>query len=138
MKILFANKFFYLRGGADVSFFLTAELLQKKGHSVSFFSMKAPQNIDSPYSRYFVSYMDLNNGGGVFNKLKTAGRILYSFEAKRKISRLIKEERPDIAHLNNICHQISPSIIDALKKRGIPVVMFLRDYKLTCPTYTLQ
>ncbi len=137
MKVLLANKFFYPKGGDAVVFFSTGDLLLKKGHGTVFFAMEHPNNLSSPYSKYFVSNVDLNSNGGFLKQLKTAGRILYSLEAKDKIEKLITEEKPDIAHLHNICHQISPSIIDTLKARGIPVVMTLHDYKLTCPVYTL-
>lgn len=49
----------------------------------------------------------------------------------------MKIERPDIVHLNNFAHQISPSILHVFKKYKIPVVMTMRDYKLICPTYTM-
>lgn len=62
--------------------------------------------------------------------------MLYSTQAKRNITRLIQKEKPDIAHLHNIYHQISPSIIDGLKNYRIPIVMTLHDFKLTCPVYT--
>jgi len=137
MKVLLANKFFYRKGGAEVVFFATAKLLQRYKHEVVFFCMEHPQNLLSPFDKYFVSNVDLSNGHGLVQQLKSAGRILYSFQARDKISRLIREERPAIAHLHNIYHQISPSIIDALKKRDIPIVMTLHDYKLTCPVYTL-
>ncbi|MCF6149528.1 MAG: glycosyltransferase family 4 protein [Candidatus Kuenenia sp.] len=136
MKVLLANKFFYPKGGDAIAFFSTADILKRNGHEVSFFSMLSPNNIDSPDSRYFVSHVNME-GGGLGNSIKTAGKILYSFEAKSKISELISKQHPDIAHLHNICHQISPSIIDVLKKHNIPVVMTMHDYKLTCAAYTL-
>lgn len=137
MKFLFCNKFFWLKGGAEVSFFETAKLLESKGHKVVFFSMKHSGNFPSPYEKYFVSKVDYEGGGSICSKIKAAGRLLYSFEAKAKIEKLIKEERPDIVHLNNIHHQISPSILHTFKKWNLPVVMTLRDYKIVCPTYSM-
>ena len=43
--------------------------------------------------------------------------------------------RPDVVHLHNIYHQLSPSILRPIKRRGIRTVMTLHDYKLACPTY---
>lgn len=137
MKILLVNKFFYPKGGAENSFFETAKLLERNGHKAVFFSMNHPENLPCAFEPYFVSNVDLNENGGFMNNLRTIGRIHYSFEAKKNIEKLIAVEKPDIAHLNNISHQISPSIIDSLRKSGIPIVMSLRDYKLTCPVYTL-
>lgn len=138
MKILLANKFFFPKGGDAVVFFATAKLLENHGHQTMFFAMNDIQNVSSVYSPYFVSTIDLNNQGGIVNQLKTTGRIWYSFEAKKNIKRLLEKEKPDIAHLHNIYHQISPSILDVLKEYNIPTVMTLHDFKLTCPIYTHQ
>ena len=43
MKILLANKYFYLKGGAEVSFFETANVLLEKKHKVVYFSMDHPR-----------------------------------------------------------------------------------------------
>ena len=51
--------------------------------------------------------------------------------------RLVAELHPDVAHLHNIYHQLTPSIIEALQTAGVPVVMPLHDYKLVCPSYGL-
>lgn len=137
MKILLVNKFLYPKGGADISFFETAKLLENQGHKVIFFSMRHPNNLSSPYSEYFVSKVDFNESGSTLAKIKAMGRIFYSFEAKRKIERLIEDEQPDIVHLNNIYHQISPSILDIFAKYKMPTVMTLHDYKLICPAYLM-
>ncbi len=137
MKILAVNKYFFYKGGAEEVFFHTAELLRTHGHRVVPFSMDHPRNVASPYSKYFVSRVDFNEPGTVIQKLRSAARILYSMEAKRKIEALIKTDRPDLAHLHNIHHQISPSILHVLKKFRIPTVMTLHDYKMVCPVYTL-
>lgn len=137
MNIVLAHKFFYRRGGADNSFFATADLLRRKGHNVIFFSMQDERNAPSEYERYFVSNVDYEKPG-LKNKIDAAIKLLYSFEAKSKIEQLIKREKPDLAHLNNIYHQISPSIIHGLKKFNIPIVMTLRDCKLVCASYTMS
>lgn len=135
-KVLLVNKFFYLKGGDCQVFFDTAKLLQTKGHKSVFFAMQHPLNLASDFAPYFVSELDIDKDG-LLNKLKVASRVIYSREAKRKIEQLIKKEKPDIAHLHNIYHHISPSILSSLKKASVPTVMTLHDYKLVCPSYTL-
>lgn len=137
MKILLVNKFFFLKGGSETSFFNTANLLEKRGHKVMFFSMKHPLNLPSVYEKYFVSNIDYEFNG-LENRLNAASRLLYSFEAKEKIERLIKEQKPDIAHLHNIHHQISPSVLTSLRKFKIPIVLTLHDYKMVCPSYSMM
>lgn len=137
MKILLVNKFFFSKGGAETSFFSTAEILELQGHKIIFFSMAHPENFKSPYSKYFISQVKFENSGSIFQKIKESGRIIYSSEARKKVEQLVKTERPDIVHLHNIHHQISPSILHTFKKFGVPVVMSLHDYKMVCPVYTL-
>ena len=69
--------------------------------------------------------------------LELLGRASYSFEAKRRIERLIQAEKPDIAYLLAIANFISPSVIDVFHKFQIPVVMRLSDFHLVCPAYNL-
>lgn len=137
MNVLLVNKYFYPRGGSERTFFDTADLLQARGHGVSFFSMDHPSNRESAFSRYFVSRVDYDLPGSPVRKARAAARLLYSTQARTKLARLLDAVRPDLVHLHNIHHQISPSIIPLLKKRGLPVVMTLHDYKMVCPVYTL-
>lgn len=139
MKILLVNKFYYLFGGPETCLFSMKELLEKKGHNIISFSMKHPRNISSPQKKYFVEHIDLadSHSTNSFKKIRTVFKIIYSFEAKRKIAALINNEKPDIAHLHNIYHQLTPSIITPLYKSGIPMVMTLHDLNLVCLNYQL-
>ncbi|MDD3887269.1 MAG: glycosyltransferase family 4 protein [Patescibacteria group bacterium] len=134
MKIIQANKFYYLKGGAERYYFNLIKLLESKGHEVIPFAMHDEKNYSSKYSKYFVSNVDFEKSG---HNLKKAWRVLYSFEAKKKFEQLIKDTNPDIIHIHNIYHQISPSILTVAKKHKIPVVETLHDFKLICPNYTL-
>ena len=98
--------------------------------------MLHPRNINSEYEKYFVSNVDYEKNG-FKNKIGVSLKLLYSFEAKRKIEKLIKKEQPDIVHLHNIHHQITPSILYSFKKSNIPVIMTLHDYKMVCPSYSM-
>lgn len=137
MRILQVNKYHYNRGGADKYFLDIAEALKRAGHEVAVFSMVHPKNIPSVYEKYFVSRISFNEKLGWKNVVKIPGRVIYSLEAKRKFKKLVQDFKPDIIHLHNIYHQISPSILSVTKKRSIPVVMHLHDYKLICPNHTL-
>ncbi|MBV8979609.1 MAG: glycosyltransferase family 4 protein, partial [Acidimicrobiia bacterium] len=63
------------------------------------------------------------------------GRMVWSTSARRGIGAVVAEFRPDVVHLHNTYHHLSPSILGPLARRRIPVVMTLHDYKLACPTY---
>lgn len=137
MKILLANKFFYVHGGVDTYYFGLMSLLEARGHQVIPFAMQDPRNRPSPYGPFFVSNVNLRKATGFWNQVRVVGRILYSFEARRKIGMLLDHERPELAHLHHIYHQLSPSILPAIKARGLPVLLTLHDYKLICPNYSL-
>ena len=138
MKVLLINKFLYPKGGAEISTLTTGNLLSKKGHEVFYWGMDHPENPDYPYKEHFVPYIDFNKHMNILQKFRVMLKMWYSLESKRKIEKLIKIINPDIVHLNNIHHHLSPSILDSLTKRNIPVVMTLRDYKIVCPYYYLM
>lgn len=137
MNILHINKFHYLRGGAEAVYFKTAELLEAHGHNSVFFSMHNPENLPCETSEFFMPCVDLIAKHSIASQLKIAGRLLYSFEARKRISKLLDKYSVDIAHLHNIYHHISPSILYELKKKKIPVVMTLHDYKMACASYSM-
>ena len=136
MRILQVNKFYYPRGGADKYFLDLSSALESAGDQVAVFSMASPNNLPSKFSPYFVSNIDFDKISPK-DFLKIPGRIIYSLEAKRKFKKLVADFKPDIIHIHNIYHQISPSILDVARSAKIPVVMHLHDYKLICPNYQL-
>ncbi|MAG11900.1 MAG: hypothetical protein CMI52_03785 [Parcubacteria group bacterium] len=142
MKVLQINKFWYRHGGADVYAIDSANYLKKLGHDVSYFGMDHPKNIKTKYKKYFVdqrniSQDDYEEKGKLTLKAKEALGIIYSKEAAKKLDQLCKDERPDIAHIHNIYHHLSPSILGVLKRHEIPVVQTLHDYKRLCPNHAM-
>lgn len=136
MKILLVNNFYYNRGGDCTYMFSLKELLEKKGHKVIIFSMYHPKNFESEYSKYFVSYIDYAEemrNKSISSGMRVLLRSIYSIEAKKKMEQLINDEKPDIVHLNNIRHHLTPSILYPIKNSKIPIVWTLHDYQLICP-----
>lgn len=140
MKIVMVDKYFFIKGGAERYFFELSKILEQRGHEVIPFSMKHPQNYESPWSEYFVDQIDFNPGtlaGKAVTGARSLGRIIYSLQAKRNMERLVERVKPDIAHIHMIDHQISPSILPVFQSRGIPVVQTVHTYKPVCPSYRL-
>ena len=135
MRVLFANKFFFRNGGSEVVMFQERDYLLGAGHEVVDFSMQDERNFPSPNAAFFVGRQDYRGGAGKLGKLKSAFSLIHSGEAVDRISALIRQTRPDVVHCHNIYHQLTPSIIGAAKKLGVPVVLTLHDYKPVCPTY---
>ncbi len=136
MKILLVNNYYYYRGGDCTYLFSLKKLLEDHGHKVSIFTMHHPQNIDSEYSENFVSYINYEDeikSIGVSSGFKVLKRTIYSAEARNKLRIMINNEKPDIAHLQNIHHHITPSILYELRNNKIPTVWTLHDYTMICP-----
>jgi glycosyltransferase involved in cell wall biosynthesis len=58
-------------------------------------------------------------------------------EARRSLKRLLQARKPDVAHLHNVYHQLTLSIVDELRAQNIPIVLTLHDYKPVCPSYVV-
>lgn len=136
MKILMVNKFHYVVGGSETYFFALKSLLQEQGHEVIEFSMKDERNLPSPYEKYFVDNVSYQSGG-VRSKIRAGINIIYSKEARDKFEALIRATKPDLVHLHLFQHQISPSILDVIKKYHIPTVYTAHELKMICPNYRM-
>jgi glycosyltransferase involved in cell wall biosynthesis len=136
--VLAVNKFFYVRGGCERYFFDLNALLEVKGHEVFHLSMKNPRNKPSADDEYFVSEVDFSKNGSLSESVRRGLRVVYSGESRKAMEDLVRERRPDLVHMHNIAHQLSPSILLSLKGTGPPVVQTLHDYKLVCPIYVLM
>jgi glycosyltransferase involved in cell wall biosynthesis len=136
MRILHVNKFLYRRGGAEAYMLDLAELQRARGDDVSFFAMEHPDNQADVNADLFPPRMELNPPpSGVAARVATSVDILYRRSARIGMDAILDRVRPDVVHLHNIYHQLSPSILRPVARRGIPTVMTLHDYKLACPTY---
>jgi glycosyltransferase involved in cell wall biosynthesis len=137
MRILHAHKYLRPYSGAETAFLHTRELLAANGHEVIDFSMKDPRNEPSEFEKFFAPPRSFEGPSRVDRRLRDGLNAIYSVSARKALSRLLDEQRPDVAHLHSVYHQLSLSIVDELSARGIPIVMTLHDYKIACPSYTL-
>ena len=110
----------------------TGELLSRMGHDVSYFSTNSPKNEPTRYSEYFIDDIDALELGFTKQLLSTP-RKLYAFEAKRNLERLIRDIKPEIAHVHLYKGGLTASILPVLRKNRIPVIITLHDYSLLCP-----
>lgn len=135
MKIIYLNNYYYIRGGAEKVFFDEIELMSGKGHEVIAFARRHRQDLTSPYAGYFPPGMETDTVRFSLSALKTAKEIIHSSEARRMLKMLVASTGPEIAHAHNIYGRLTTSVLDYLKKEGIPTVITLHDYKLACPAY---
>lgn len=135
MKILMVNKFLYPRGGSESYMLYLGEQLKKNGHEVEYFGMYDEKNTVGNHKGLTTTNMDFHSTGA--GRFLYPFKIIYSFEAAKKIGAVCDSFKPDIVHMNNINFQLTPSIIHAVKKRKIPLVQTVHDYQMICPNHLL-
>lgn len=136
MRILQVNKFYDPRGGTERVLYDLEDGLRARGHTVGVFSCAHPDNRPSEFAAHFLPERNYDDPGPV-DRLRHAAGTIYDVGAKRRFARLVDEFAPDVVHLHNIYHQLSPSVLDVLRARSLPTVLTLHDYKLVCPVYRL-
>jgi glycosyltransferase involved in cell wall biosynthesis len=136
VRILHVNKFLYRRGGAEAYMEDAAQLMAADGHDVEFFGMAHPENTHTTFARHFPTEVELGTPtGGALAKAGVAARMVWSRSAERGLDAVLEQFRPDVVHFHNIYHQLSPSVLQPVRRRGIGAVLTLHDYKLACPSY---
>jgi hypothetical protein len=56
----------------------------------------------------------------------------WNFPAARSLGRVATRLRPHVAHVHNTWFAMSPSVLPALRRAGVTVVMTLHNYRLLC------
>jgi glycosyltransferase involved in cell wall biosynthesis len=135
MRILFCNKYSYPFSGTEAYIFEAMELLRSGGHETALFSMADERGAETPYDRHFVPHIDFKKYRGWFYRTALAARAVYSPDARWRIREMIAEFQPDVAHVRNIYHHLTPSILWELRAQKISVVYHLNDFKVLCPSY---
>ena len=134
MRILEINKFYYERRGAERHFLDVISLFRDAGHEVAVFTMDDSRNVSDEYGAYAVSSVGYNADDSTrWERFIGAGRLFWSFEARRKLRALLDEFRPDVVHVHNAYHQLSLSFLPIIRKRKIPIIMTVHDYHLVSP-----
>lgn len=131
MNILQINNYGYMRGGSETYFLALQKLLQENNHHVVPFTIADKRNAVSTWSGYWPKGVDLE-APSVMDVM----RFIYSPESRRYVARLCDRFRPCVAHLHIYYGQLTTAVLREVKKRGIPVVQTLHEYKLLCPVYT--
>jgi glycosyltransferase involved in cell wall biosynthesis len=116
LRLVHAHTFNAIRGGSDVMYSDTLSLLRLAGHDI--------RTIERDASRI----------RGIFGHVWADAVSLHSPSAQREMRELLSEFRPQVVHLHNPYPLLSPSVIIPCRSAGIPVVMALHDYFLSCPT----
>lgn len=139
MRIALVNYRYFISGGPERYYFNIKEILERNGHEVVPFSVKSSRNVPNDYEKYFLDIVDDEVYFAQAKKktpkmiLKSFTRMFYSLEARRKMKQLLLDTKPDVVYIMHFHNKISPSIIDAARGLGIPVVHRISDFQYMCP-----
>ena len=136
MRIVMAANWWYRRGGIGTVMLDEKAELEKRGHEVIPFASRHPDNLPTPWERYFPGFRETSDLGAslpVGARVGMALRLLRNREAAGALSRLIDDTNPDVIHLHNAVRQLSPSILRVARAKGLGIVMSQHDYSLVCP-----
>lgn len=106
--------------GDDQVFKAETALLEKHGHEVQ---------------RYTVCNDEFDRSG-LFGKVAKTLGMIWSHEHYKGVKEAIESFHPDIVHVHTFFPLLSPSVLYAAKRAGIPVVATLHDTRFVCPVAT--
>jgi glycosyltransferase involved in cell wall biosynthesis len=113
MKVLVAHNTYQHAGGEDIVFRNETQLLRQHGHEV-------------------LEYLDDNGRILDLGHTRLAIQTMWSAPSYKRLSAVLAEFRPDVAHFHNTFPLISPSAYYAAKKHGAAVVQTLHNFRLLC------
>jgi glycosyltransferase involved in cell wall biosynthesis len=112
MHILQVHNSYRQRGGEDTVVAADARLLRSADHAVTQYIVPNP-----------------------VRSVETAMRLglsLWNPAAARRFRRQLEIAKPDIVHIHNTWFSITPSAASEARRAGVPVVMTLHNYRLSC------
>ncbi|MED5610871.1 glycosyltransferase family 4 protein [Pseudomonas sp. JH-2] len=127
-----AGQNYHITGGSDRVLLDEISLLNSMGHYAIPFAASNPKNLPSEFEAFFPSDVNLKNPS-----IKDVARYIYNPQARRELSKLLHHFNPDLVHCHIYYGKLSASIISEIKRRQIPLIQTLHEYKSVCPTYTL-
>ena len=136
MRVLVVNRYWRSFGGVEEVVRDTVSVLEQRGHDVVPFAMEAPENWDTPWARYFASNVEFHHAGSS-GRLRGARRAISGRDARRALARLLDDVEIDVAHVFSVYHYLGTGVLTELRRRHIPVILSLHDYKVGCPNVTL-
>ena len=116
MKVLFIHNEYAKMSGEEQSVINLTRMLTDHGHTVELLKRSSAEISDS-----------------LSGKIKSFFTGIHNPCAVHTVRQKIAEFKPDIVQVQNLYPLFSPSIIPAIKKLGIPIVMRCPNYRLFCP-----
>lgn len=133
--VVVVNDFAYVQGGASKVAIDTANLLEKNGYRVHFFTGQTNEKAAELNKNIHVISLEQPEALRDRNKLRGIKNGLYNKTAYQKLTDLLSNLNPDetIVHIHSWTKILSSSIFEACFKLGFKTVLTLHDYFAACP-----
>jgi len=116
LKILIVHNEYGAISGEEVMINHVVDLLASRGHTVARYT-RYSQEIESKQ----------------FGKTRALFSGIYGVTARRELRDTLKSFAPDAVVVKNLFPLISPAVLPIISKMGIPALMLVSNYRLTCP-----
>lgn len=113
MRILQIHNKYLEKGGEDTVVANERQLLQAHGHAVE---------------RCEFDNLDLEG----LSKFKLLQKTLFNRVSYQKVVQHIEAFKPDVVHIHNVYYDASAAIFWAIKRKNVPAVMTIHNYRLGC------
>ena len=135
MRILFCDKYNFPFSGTEVYLFELMELAARSRSRVVFDGGSARKS--TSYDHHFVPHFEFKTPSGTWSKVQHAAHAIYSTDARRRLRAMIRDFRPDVAHVRNIyppSFPFDPVGVEGATGAGL---YHINDFKLLCPSYNM-
>ena len=136
MRVLVVNRFWKQAGGVEACARDLQSLLEERGHEVVPFAMADQANWPTPYAEHFASHVDFY-ACDLATRARAVWRATASTDSIAALRGLLDEVPIDAAHVFNTYHYLGPRVLLELRRRAIPIILSLHDYKVACPNAIL-
>jgi len=123
MRVLHIEKMPFANSGVTSHLRALTALQRQRGHEVFLFGCAKEPDASLPQFHDFTR-----------SRCPAAvPRMIHNTEAANKLQTFLRRQPVDVAHVHNLYHHITPSILPVLARHRVGVVMTVHDYRLACP-----
>jgi len=130
VRVLYVNKFAFVRGGQEKVVFDEIRGLRTRGHDVELFSTRHEADPGWRYRDQFTPYHELGTNSG-WNPAAVLD-MFWNRDARVRLRAVLDDFEPDVVHFHGIHRHLTPSVVSEARRFGARTVMTLHDYWPVC------
>lgn len=135
MHAIFVSDYGHISGGAAQVAITSARALADRGTRVTFACALGPISAELDHAGITVHCLEASNVWSVRRRWQAAAQGIWNAAAGRWLKGLLRDcdPRDTVVHVHQWTKAFSPSVLAAAATSGLPVVVSLHDYFLSCP-----